>query len=53
MSKKYVVTLTHTEIIEVDAENETDAAHKAYRMADAQCVWDEVDIEETDENDDE
>ena len=38
MSKTYIVTLTHTEVIEVNAENESDALHKAYKMADAQCV---------------
>ena len=44
--KYYKVTLSHTEVIEVDADNENDALHKAYSMAEANCVWDECDIEE-------
>lgn len=45
--KKFKVTLVHTEVIEVDeAENESEAISKAYKMAEHNCVWDEVEVEE-------
>lgn len=46
---QYVVMLSHNEIIEVEADNENEAIHKAYSMAEVNCVWDEVNVEETEE----
>lgn len=43
---RYMVTLTHNEMIEVEANNENEAVYKAYAQAEANCVWDEVDVEE-------
>lgn len=48
--KSFVVTLVHTEEIEVTADSENEALHKAYRMADANCHWDEHYVEELDED---
>ncbi len=45
---KYTVTLTHTEIITVEAEDENDALRQAFDLADTNCFWDEVEIEEED-----
>ena len=47
--KNFVVTLTHTEIIEVIANSSDEALHKAYNLADADCFWDETYIEECDD----
>ena len=49
----YKVTLTHTEVIEVEAQNESEAIAKAYAAAEAQqVVWDEGEVEEIGEEDD-
>ena len=47
---EYKVILTHTEVIYVEAENESEAIHKAYAEAENNCFWDEVDIEEIEED---
>ena len=41
-----MVTLSHNEMIEVEANNEHEAVYKAYAQAEVNCVWDEVDVEE-------
>ena len=46
---RYIVMLTHNEEIEVEANSESDALHKAYSMAEANCFWDEINIEEVEE----
>ena len=43
---RYIVMLTHNEEIEVEADSENDALHKAYNMTEADCFWDEINIEE-------
>lgn len=47
--KNFVVTLTHTEVIEVVADNSNEALHKAYSLADANCFWDETYVDECDD----
>lgn len=42
--KTYTVTLTHTEVITVEAENEEDALEKAYSEAEYECYWNEFEI---------
>lgn len=44
--KKYKVYLTHYENMEVEAENESEALTKAYKMAETDCFWDEAEVEE-------
>ena len=50
---RYVVTLSHNEVIEVEADNENEAVHKAYKQAEANCFWHEVDVEEIEEEEEE
>ena len=49
--KNYKVTLIHTEVIYVEDDNENNALHKAYSEAETNCFWDEVNIEEVEEDD--
>lgn len=51
--KEYIVTLSHNEVINIEANTENEAIHKAYNLADYQGVWDEVEIEEIEDEDDE
>lgn len=47
---RFVVTLSHNEVIEVEADNENEAVHKAYEQAEVDCFWDESDVEEIEED---
>ena len=50
---KYVITLYHTEVVRVEADNEDEAIHKAYAQADSDYSWDGVDVEETEKEEEE
>lgn len=42
---KYKVTLTHTEVLYVEATDENDALQQAYEEAEYDCFWGDCEVE--------